>query len=396
MGAGDSREVGGGGIVDAAPHARGLSVLHINHKNCVGGSALQMLRLARHQRRRGLRVTILTRPSTEWEKERCRGEVKIVYANLSGSFDLASVTRIARLVRKEGIDIIHAHKGADLALGLLASVRVPVGGVVVHRTVAFPLDRLNSWKYRLRRVDRIIAVSRAVKEELVQSGRIDPARVVVVHRGLELDRFEPAVPPAEGLAAEFGIPEGERVVGMIANVLRHKGHEVLLGAAARVVRRIPRTVFLLVGELTDADLMGRLRRRVKDLSLESRVRFTGFRNDISDIAKLFDVGVLASTSEGFPNVLLEQMAVARPVVATRVGGAPEIVADGETGILVPPGDPQALGDAIAQLLEHPELGREMGMRARRRVELEFSMEKQVRRIEDVYQEVLARRSWGRV
>ncbi len=365
------------------------SVLHVNHNNCVGGSALQMLRLARHQLLAGWKPLILTRPSPEWEAQRSPGGVEILFAPLRGSADVGSARTIAKLVRERDISIVHAHKGFDLALALLASVMAPIKGIVVHRTVSFPLDRFNSWKYRLKRVDRIVVVSAAAKELLVRSGRIDPRKITVVHRGLELERFQPDVPPPQGLAAELGLQGGEKVVGVVANIIGHKRHDVVLDAAATVVRQVPSAVFLLIGEATDQELTARLQRRRHYLGLDDKVRFAGFREDAAEVAKLFHVGVLSSSLEGFPNVLLEQMALKKPVVATNVGGVPEIVVDGETGILVPPGRPKILAREVIGLLEDPAGASRMGAAGRRRVERSFSMRAQVDKILNLYEEILA-------
>jgi glycosyltransferase involved in cell wall biosynthesis len=171
----------------------------------------------------------------------------------------------------------------------------------------------------------------------------------------------------------------------IGRFVAEKGHRHLLEAAARIERTKPGAHWVLVGA---GELEASLKHQARGLGLESRVHFTGWRDDIPEVLAVSDVFVLPSESEGFGRVVVEAMAMARPVVATAVGGVPEIVQDGQTGILVPPSDPAALADAVRSLLDDPARASRLGAAGRARAESRFTLTAHVDGVERVYAEVL--------
>ena len=225
--------------------------------------------------------------------------------------------------------------------------------------------------------DRILCVSQAIARDLVERYHIDAARTVVVHNGIDAWAFRPARVRA-AVRAELGIAEGCRVIVMAGRMTAQKGWDVLLEAAARLAPVRGDLAWVLVG---DGPLRAALTRRAADLGLA--VRFTGARSDIADVLGCADVVVLASRSEGLPFTLLEAMALGKPVVATRVGGVPEVVEDGRSGRLVPRDDPAALAGAVAGIVDAPEAAA-MGARGRTRVETAFTLDGMVRGLERVY------------
>jgi glycosyltransferase involved in cell wall biosynthesis len=229
--------------------------------------------------------------------------------------------------------------------------------------------------------DRILCVSQAIARDLVERYHIDAARTVVVHNGIDAWAFRPARPPA-AVRAELGIADGCRVIVMAGRMTAQKGWDVLLEAAARLAAARGDLAWVLVG---DGPLRAALTRRAADLDLA--VRFTGARSDMADVLGAADVVVLASRSEGLPFTLLEAMALGMPVVATRVGGVPEVVEDGRSGRLVPRDDPAALAGAVAGVVDAPEAAA-MGARGRARVETAFTLDGMVRAVERVYTTVL--------
>lgn len=225
--------------------------------------------------------------------------------------------------------------------------------------------------------DRIVAVSQAIARDLVERYRIAAARTVVVHNGIDAWAFRPARDRAR-VHAELRVPSGARVVVMAGRMTPQKGWDVLLEAAARLAPLRDDIFWLLVG---DGPLRRALMRRAGELGV--RACFVGARADMADLLGGADVVVLASRSEGLPFTLLEAMALGKPVVATRVGGVPEVVEEGRTGRLVPPEDPAALATAVAGVLDAPD-ATAMGARGRARVETAFTLDAMVRGLERVY------------
>lgn len=235
--------------------------------------------------------------------------------------------------------------------------------------------------------DRIVAVSAAIARDLVERYGIAAARTVVVRNGIDAWAFRPTREPA-AVRADLGVAGGRRVVVMAGRMTPQKGWDVLLEAAARLAAVRSDLAWVLVG---DGPLRPALTRRAAELAVAAH--FTGARADMADVLGCADVVVLASRSEGLPFTLLEAMALGKPVVATRVGGVPEVVEEGRSGRLVPREDPAALATAIADVLEAPDAAA-MGARGRARVEAAFTLDGMVRALEGVYLAALDARGLG--
>jgi glycosyltransferase involved in cell wall biosynthesis len=175
---------------------------------------------------------------------------------------------------------------------------------------------------------------------------------------------------------------------MVANFIAYKGHVHVLQAVARVVQRHPRFRIVFIGDGAERATLERL---TADLGLREHVVFAGLRHDAAELMQGFDVSILGSSEESFPNAIMESMAVAVPVVSTRVGGVSELVDDGVHGKLVPYGDVEAMAEAIVWMLDHPDERRRMGRAGRERIGIEFSTERMVAQTEAVYREFLAGR-----
>lgn len=237
-----------------------------------------------------------------------------------------------------------------------------------------PLDRL-----LLRRTDRIVTPSFFLKRGIARGLNVRDDRITVIPNGIDFSRFGRRSAGPAGRSA-VGIPSRGKVVGMIANLVPVKDHAVLLAAVPQVHRQLPDVHFLLIG---DGPLRTRLEAAAKTLGVSQSVHFLGYRSDVRNLVALFDVSVLCSKVEVHPISLIESMACGVPVVAPEVGGIPEIVRDGETGILVPQGDPDALAGALVILLKNPSLARTMGEKGRRSAHLRFSMDGMIRSFESL-------------
>jgi glycosyltransferase involved in cell wall biosynthesis len=295
---------------------------------------------------------------------------------MRGAPDARAWLVLRRLMRERRVDLVHTHSSADSWLAGLAarSLRLPV---VRSRHVTIPIRR--ALVYRL--ADRIVTSGDRVAE-LVRGSGVPADRVVAIPPGVDLARFHPGV-TGKRVRDELGL-EGP-LVGLVANVRGSKGHRYFLEAASLVLREIPEARFLIAGEGVGFEDVGR---RVLELGLERAVLMLGFRRDVPEVLAALDVLALPSIkSEATSQVILQALAVGTPVVATTVGGSPEIVRDGETGRLVPPADSPALAAAILEALRRPERAREMARAGQAIVRERQSMDAVMARTTALYAEL---------
>jgi glycosyltransferase involved in cell wall biosynthesis len=304
-----------------------------------------------------------------------------------------SVLRLLWVIKRYGIELVHAHGRKAGFHGRLASLlaRTPVvysfhglhhqkHGVLL-RTLYVGIE-----KALMRHTARVINVSRSERQECLALGLSDAHKSLVIANGIDWQGFEAIVVDAEKLRADLGFAPEDLIVGHVAKFDVQKAQDDLAAAIPYVLRQCPEAKFLFVGE---GALRPQIERQVVRLGVASRVVFTGFRQDVAALLQMMDVFALPSRWEGLSLVLLEAMACRKPVVATRVTGNVDVVVDGVTGFLVPVGAPQALAEKIVALLHDAKLRAEYGQKGRERVEHDFSLDAMVVRTRAVYQELLA-------
>lgn len=358
-----------------------------NHGEIVGGGEVSLLGLLeRLDRSRWSPIVVV--PSEGEVGSRCRAlglpthVIPLPSLRRPRPAVFRSVTAVRRLIRESGASLLHANGSRAMLYAGLAG-RLAGRPVIWHVRVADRdvfLDRLLAFLARA-----VIVNSRAVQQRFdwMLSGKVR-----CIHNGVDLDRFAPRQPPPT-LRASLGLPAGAPVAASVGRFVRFKGYHDLLEAARLARDTLPDLHWVLVG---DGELRGELEARCRTLGMESRVRFTGWREDVRDILALCDVFALPSLGEHFGRVLIEAMAMAKPVVATDAGGVPEIVLHGETGLLVPPADPRAFVQAVLALLQDPVRRAGFGQAARQRAERHFSLTGHVRAIEALYLDVAAKES----
>jgi glycosyltransferase involved in cell wall biosynthesis len=299
--------------------------------------------------------------------------------------------RLRGLLRRNRVQVIQSFTHYSNILG-------PVVGWLAGTPVRVASQRmsLEDRAVWLRRADRaisriglaqrMVAVSDSVRRYCIEREGLNPDRVVTIPNGLDLSGWsEQPASATRGVRDALGLDASHILITTVARLAPQKGHSVLLDAIERIVPRWPSARFIWVGggELADA-----LARHVRDRRLEDRVRLLGTRRDVPDLLRASDLFVLSSLWEGMPNAILEAMAARLAVVATAVDGTPEVIVDGETGWLVPPGDPEALLGAIDEALGDVEGRARRGEAGRRRIEASFSFESYVRGFEALYEELL--------
>lgn len=306
------------------------------------------------------------------EYARTRGISPVTWKT-HGKFDPLTVIRLARLMRRNRVDVIHTHLSTASLLGAFAAK------LARRRSVAHVhgLNTATCFRYS----DLIIAVSEKVKEHLVAQG-IKENKVRVVHNGVDLVRFQPT--DAREAKVKLGYDPDEPLLGVFGRLSSEKGQRVAVEAMFLIVKEHPEARLVVVGEGKDRE---DLETTAQALGIRDNVQFTGFMQDVRELMSACDVVIVPSArGEGFGLVAVEAMALRRPVVASAQGGLTEIIVPGETGLLVPPNDPQALADAVCKTLADPEIAQSMGAKGRARVEAHFALGEQMRKVLDVLEE----------
>ena len=295
------------------------------------------------------------------------------------------------LLRRRSIDVLHAHKfGSNVWAAVFGTIaRTPV--IVAHeQTWSFegnPIRRFLDRELIARRADAFICVSSEDRRRMIEIERIDPEKIVFVPNATPVGSST-----GLDLRAELGFGADDPVIGTVCVLRPQKALDVLLRAAALVRGEFPQLQVVIAG---DGDERERLERLVAELSLDHAVWFLGHRDDVPDVLAALDLAVSSSDYEGTPLAVMEFMAAGLPVVATRVGGVPDLIEDGTHGLLVPRRDPQRLAEAIADLLRDPDRARTIAAEGQRRQREEFDIDVTVRKIEALYERLYAATSRAR-
>jgi glycosyltransferase involved in cell wall biosynthesis len=296
--------------------------------------------------------------------------------------------RIRAIARARGVHLIHLNNNVSSNLGgVLAAMWAGIPCVVKQRSFEWHSP---ATRWLARRVERFMADTEAIATD-IEKLAVPRGRIAVTYCPIDVGSYGGSA-RREAVRAELGIAGAAPVFGILGSLMRWKGQHVFLDAAAKVLMRMPGARALVVGGAPvdgDPGYEAELRRKVSALGLGEQVVFTGHRNDVAAVLEAIDVVVHASVErEPFGMVIAEAMAARKPVVASRDAGPMEIVADGVSGILVRPGDPEELGTAVLSLLADPALARRMGEAGRAIVEQNFTLERHVERTQQVYDEVL--------
>ncbi|MGI6038107.1 MAG: glycosyltransferase family 4 protein [Limnochordia bacterium] len=308
-----------------------------------------------------------------------------------GLRDLLQVVRLVSLLRREGITICHAH---GYRAGLIAQLAGAVAGVRVIVTLhnylppGQSLSRciyLTLQRFLLRRPVELVAVSKGVKNHLTHLLGLPKNRIQVIYPGLELPLTRGEEDSSIGVRQGLGFSTAQPVVITVARLIPAKGVQYLLQGVAQLNRRIPNLGLIICGDGPYKKILETLAHK---LGLGSRVVFTGHRQDVLALVQAADVFVLPTLSEGLSLAILEAMALGKPVIASRVGGIPELITHGQAGLLVPPGSPRELAAALGKIFTAPLEGVNMGQRAKKRVLTEFTASRMVEAWDQLYQSEL--------
>ncbi|MBN2719881.1 MAG: glycosyltransferase [Proteobacteria bacterium] len=366
-----------------------MRILHVETGRNLYGGALQVLYLLQGLRDARGTENILVCPRGSGIAPVASDAARVREIPVKGDLDLGFLLRLIRILRGEKPDIIHLHsrRGADVLGGITA--RITGTKCVLTRRVdnpeAAPWVRI---KYRL--YDRIIAISDGISRVLSSEG-VPPGKMTVVHSAVDAARFSgPA--DRDWFRKEFGLPANALACGTAAQFIPRKGHADLLAAIPGILIGAPAARFLFFGK---GPLETALRQKTEALGIREKVLFAGFRDDMERILPCLDLLIHPAHMEGLGVSLLQAAAAGVPIVGTKVGGIPEAVADGANGILVEPGDPEALSRAAVRILSEEGLAKKMGLEGRRLAAERFSIDAMVRGNLGVYREMMKEEEGGR-
>jgi len=372
-------------------------VLYLNKSGEIGGSETSLFLLLEHLDRKAYTPIVVLPQAGPFAEKLQDIHVKVILTPLrtihwrgGNPFPyLATVFRLARIIRRERIDIVHSNNDVTNQYGAVAARLCGVPIVCHLRDMS---SRTSVRHAFLPWADQLIANSHAVAQSYLRH-RPTPEEVSVIYNGVDLSEYDGCLEDGQYFRKEVGIPTGRFLLGIVGRIVAAKGHHVLIQAMARIAQTGEDFRLVVIGPIetvsrdpyqVDQAFLADLRKQIDSTGLSGKVTFVGARKHMPAVYRALDALVLPSLQEAFGRTLLEAMATGIPVIASAVGGTPEVVEAGVAGLLVPPGDVIALAEAILTLIRNRETARRMGVEGRRRVERLFDIKTNVQETERIY------------
>lgn len=372
--------------------AKKHNILYLHEARVFGGAEISLLALIKGLDRDRFLPIVACPPKSEFADKLGELGVRlcpIEYPGLKNILaTLVTIRSIKNIARRESVSLIHANSPRTNLMGAIAAKFAGIPIIWHERTL------LEGGMVDINRIfatlsDRIICNSEAIRKRWLKKRKFADKTLAILN-GVDLARFNPNI-SGQSIRGGLKLNSDTYVVGIISRLWPDKGHRDFITAASKVLKGIPDVCFIVVGDYSLPEYAG-LKRELDELivslGIKDKLMFVGFRSDIPQVIAGVDIVVLPSEVEGCSRVLLEAMAMGKPVVATNLGGTPEIVDDGITGIMIPPNDPASLANALTKLLNDKELSMKMGRCGRIKAAESFSVEKNVAKTMAVYEEVL--------
>ncbi len=367
---------------------RRINMLQIVNGLAIGGGELKLLELARSLDKKKFNITVCS----VGQGGPLKGDfeklgIKVFVIQKLHKYDFTQIFKIVKIMRQERIDIVQTTLLYADIIGAYAAALARVPVVISWEVVSgfYGLKHILAYRLALKKIDRIVTVSNAIREIMIQERKVNPEKIQTIHYGIDTGKFRPDKKRQLQLKRELGIKDHDIVLGSVARLAIEKGHVYIVEAAEKIVEAHPRVKFVFVG---DGPLYSDLVAKIRSKNLQDHFLFLGFRKDIPDLLGIFDVFILASLFEGFSNAVLEAMASSKPVIATAMWGTLESVVDNVTGYLVRPQDPAAIAEKVISLLDNPAQIRQMGEEGRKRVDRYFSLDVQLSQFEKLYDDCI--------
>ncbi len=361
------------------------TILHTEASTGWGGQEIRIILESGEFAKRGYRVLIACPAEARISVKAGEAGLRVINLPMRGPFDPRALYRLLSIIKSEKVDIVHTHSSKDSWLAGIAGrlAKVPV---VRSRHLSTLVGK--SWFTTLvyrSLADRIITSGTEIKKMLVERNNIDPAKITSVPAGVDTKKYHPGVSGA-AVTKELKLAGAYPVVGCVAMLRSWKGQIDLFDSVPEIVKNYPEARFVIAG---DGPIRDRLEAQIRSLGIEKYVIMTGLRKDVPEIIAATDILVLLSTaSEATSQVIPQALAIEKPVVATNVGGLPEIIEDNVTGLLVPKGDPAAIAKAITRLADDKELRARLAAKGREKILKDFTLETMIDKTEKVYKSLL--------
>jgi glycosyltransferase involved in cell wall biosynthesis len=358
-------------------------ILHVLTDTNIGGAGRYFFNLVSSMDKSRFEIVAACPAGGELERQiKLKGIPTFQLTGGESSFSKVHVREIYNIISKQKIDIVHTHASfSGRIAGKLAGCKVVLTRHGLARSDTGIINRGLTYLLSKMFTDKIIAVSRAVKINLIETG-VPADMINIIHNGIDLSSLES---PKPVLRSKYKIPIDTPVVGIVARLVIEKGYEYALRAIKYVKKEYPNVLLVVVG---DGPQEHYLKSLCNELDLTKNVIFLGYKQNVENIVADFDVFVLPSVSEGLGLAMLEAMAIERPVIATEVGGIPEVIKHKYNGMLVPPKDEKALADYIIHVLSSPDEARTMGKNAKITIIERFSAKSMAKKTSDIYEEIL--------
>jgi len=363
-----------------------LRILHTEWSDGWGGQERRIISEMEGMMKRGHQMVLATRPSCRILGEAQQRGIPVLPMTMKGKFDLGTIFMLARYLKAEHIQVVNTHSGIDSWIGALAAKLAGTPVLVRTRHLNIPLKR--AWHNFVHFLpDNLVTCGETMSRHLAEKCSFPEEQLTSIPTGIDFPRFTPAHTRQKTRQA-LDIPEGDFLILMVGVIRSVKRHEIALRAFRLLLDQHPAARLVLAGE---GPMQERMEQLAAELAIADRVHFLGHREDVPDLLGAADLVLLTSSSEGVPQAVTQALGLGVPVVATAVGGVPELVIHERTGLLVPPENAQATAEAIARLADDPVLAARLGEEGRRHVMAEFSLEAMLDKTECLYRTLLEKK-----
>lgn len=371
-----------------------IRILYVIDALEFGGGERGFSQLSTGLNKKRFKTYLASHPDSKLEQMAKRDNIPFIPIDMDRKVNFKTIAQLLSSINQNRIHIVHSMGARADFFARMAIRKIPKTALVC--TVAMPVEGFDigfirkivykiADRFSSRYVTQFIAVSKAIKEQLVRKRNIHSGRITVVYNGVELDQYNQNVNASEKTRHSLGITDDYPIIGTIGRLVYQKGYSHFLQAAKQVYEKKKYVRFVIVGHGPEED---NLKNMAKSLGISHVCSFAGLRRDIPELLSAFDVFVLSSVLEGLPRIVIEAMAMGRPIVATDIDGVSEELEDGKTGLLVPPKDAGALAKSIIDLLVDKAKSFQMGINARKTAEEKFGVDIMLKKVEKVYEGLL--------